>query len=214
MIQLATKWRLPLNEAWYFPADDSPAASAPASSSSSSPPSVCEAVEDALHGARWTLKDSEVGALLEKAARRKNGSNNNDGGGGVRMVRQGFLTHLETQGEVLEGFVLMALEVASVAALTRLVQAYNAEMAPHHDRTLAALLTLGRRCHAATTDARLLAAIGDDGGAGGLCNGGISVGAIDLPALSLRAAAATLSSRERPPARQPSRPPPTSPTRP
>ena len=24
------------------------------------------------------------------------------------MVRQGFLTHLETQGEVLEGFVLMA----------------------------------------------------------------------------------------------------------
>ena len=106
--------------------------------------------------------DSEVGALLEKAARRKNSSNNNDGGGGVRMVRQGFLTHLETQGEVLEGFVLMALEVASVAALTRLVQAYNAEMAPHHDRTLAALLTLGRRCHAATTDARLLAAIGDD----------------------------------------------------
>ena len=48
-----------------------------------------------------------------------------------------------------------------MAALTRLVVAHNAEMAPHHDRTLAALLTLGRAATRQQSDARLLAAIGD-----------------------------------------------------
>jgi hypothetical protein len=115
VIELATRWRLPLNEVWYFPSESA------------------VAVEKALHQARWTLKDSQVQDVLAKV-------------GGSSMVRQSFLTHLETQGEVLEGFVLMALEVASMDKLTEYVKAYNNEMAPCHDRVLKAALALGKRC--------------------------------------------------------------------
>ena len=133
VIALATRWRLPLNEAWYCPSGP-----------------VSAAVEDALHSARWTLKDSEVGPLIASAAQNATAVGGDGGSGGQTMITQGFLTHLETQGEVLEGFVLMALQVGSMEGLAALVARYNAEMAPHRARTLEALLTLGKRSELVT----------------------------------------------------------------
>ena len=97
VLGLATRWRLPLNQTWFFPAD------------------VAPQVEDALHAARWTLTDSQVDGLLDPLS--------GESGGG-RGVKQSFLTHLETQGEVLEGFVLLALDV-SLDHIKVLVDAYN-----------------------------------------------------------------------------------------
>ncbi|KAL1500123.1 hypothetical protein AB1Y20_012796 [Prymnesium parvum] len=85
-------------------------------------------VEDALHDGRWTMDDAHVDALL-------------DGYG----ERQCFLRHGDTQGQVLEGFVLMAVD-ASVDALRPLLRAYEEEMAPLRARALARSLELGRAC--------------------------------------------------------------------
>lgn len=93
VLELATQWRLPLNQTWFVPAD------------------VAPQVEDSLHTARWTLTDSQVDGLLDPLS-------------GGRGVKQSFLTHLETQGEVLEGFVLLALDV-SLDRIKVLVDAYN-----------------------------------------------------------------------------------------
>ncbi|KAK3280814.1 hypothetical protein CYMTET_11367 [Cymbomonas tetramitiformis] len=48
MLQLATKWRLPLNEAWFLPV------------------SCAQEVEDALHEMRWSAGDREVTARLDE----------------------------------------------------------------------------------------------------------------------------------------------------
>ena len=88
------------------------------------------AVEGALHAARWTLADADVDALL-------------DGAGPL----QRFLRHGDTQGEVLEGFVLMALD-ADADALAPLVAAYDAAVAPHRAAALARALELGAACRA------------------------------------------------------------------
>ena len=49
------------------------------------------AVEEALHAGRWSMYDADADRLLEGAGE-----------------RQCFLRHGDTQGEILEGFVLMA----------------------------------------------------------------------------------------------------------
>jgi len=126
VIELATRWRLPLNEVWYCPEE------------------VAVEVEKTLHAARWTLKDSQVNEMMSKISQKHD--NNGAASDGSSIVQQSFLTHLETQGEELEGFVLMALEVANMNKLTEFVNAYNKEMAPCHDRVLKAALDLGRRC--------------------------------------------------------------------
>ena len=131
VIEVATRWRLPLNETWYFSSEMAPE------------------VETRLHEARWTLRDSGVDNLLE---------------GGVS---QKFLTHLETQGEVLEGFVLMAVET-DLEGVAALVTAYNETMAPHHAAALKAALDLGERC--SRLDPELEALID-----GGVPNGGVQL---------------------------------------
>ena len=97
------------------------------------------AVEGALHAARWTLADADVDALL-------------DGAGPL----QRFLRHGDTQGEVLEGFVLMALD-ADADALAPLAAADDAAVAPHRAAALARALELGAACRArdATSQATL-----------------------------------------------------------
>ena len=87
LLRLATRWRLPLNQAWYVPWHKA------------------AEVEDALHAGRWTMSDSDADGLLEG-----------------RGTRQCFLRHVDTQGEVLEGFVLMAIE-ATLTALDPLLAA-------------------------------------------------------------------------------------------
>jgi hypothetical protein len=158
VIALATAWRLPLNEVWYFPAAAAPR------------------VEAALHAARWALKDSQVDALLGHVTSAAIGGHAASGSGAAGAapggatnaaahaggVKQGFLTHLETQGEVLEGFVLMALEVGDLAGLQQLVAAYNATMQPWHGAALKQALELGARC--LQRDSALEAALGDNGG--------------------------------------------------
>ena len=158
VISLATEWRLPLNEVWYFPDSAAPR------------------VEAALHAARWTLKDSQVDALLGQAA---SSSSSPDPAAAAsatvvqeeKGIKQGFLTHLETQGEVLEGFVLMALEVGDLSGLQQLVTTYNRTMAPWHDAARKQALELGRQCH--HRDARLETLLGDNGGSGGMSSAGV-----------------------------------------
>ncbi len=87
-------------------------------------------VEMALHAARWTATDSDADALLE--------------GSGPRV---GFLRHGDTQGEVLEGFVLMALD-ASPDALRPMLEAYEAAVAEYRGTALANARALGALCHA------------------------------------------------------------------
>merc|ERR1719174_374146 len=77
------------------------------------PWSEARAVEDALHTARWTMADADAQPVL------------------AGSEHQRFLSHGETQGEVLEGFVLMALD-ASVEDLAPLIRGYEAAMRPHH----------------------------------------------------------------------------------
>ena len=132
VLRLGALWRLPLNEAWFVPWE------------------AAGAVEDALHAARWTLRDSEVEALLASTL---GGAAQ---GGAAAAVHQHFLRHGETQGEVLEGFVLMALDV-TVGALWPLLQAYEAAVKPHRAAALAAALASGRECMA--REASLLRAL-------------------------------------------------------
>ena len=68
------------------------------------PWAIAAPVEEALHAARWTMSDADASALLGEYAAQ----------GGVR---QGFLTHGDTQGDVLEGFVLMALDASPELSL-------------------------------------------------------------------------------------------------
>jgi len=102
------------------------------------------AIEDQLHAARWTMNDAEADVLLEA----------------LGAPQQRFLRHGETQGEVLEGFVLMALDQPTEALLP-LLAAYDAAVAPHRDRALASALDLGRSCH--TSEPWLVAALARPG---------------------------------------------------
>ena len=86
-------------------------------------------VEDALHAERWTMLDADASTLLAGAG-----------------VQQRFLTHGETQGHILEGFVLMALD-ASVEELAPLIAAYEAATAPGRAAALAAAREWGGACH-------------------------------------------------------------------
>jgi len=161
-------------------------------------------VEAALHAARWTLKDSQVDALLGQAASSSSSSSDSaasagtaSGGGAAasagvddKGVKQGFLTHLETQGDVLEGFVLMALEVGDLSGLQQLVTTYNDTMAPWHDAALKQALDLGRLCH--HRDAKLEALLGDNGGSGGQPSASVNLhrdGLSTAPAASAAASA-------------------------
>ena len=130
VLALATTWRMPLNEAWYVPWAEA------------------AGLEDALHAARWTMGDADADSLLA--------------GGGLTQgfLKQGFLPHGETQGEVLEGFVLMAVD-APVDALALLVEAYEGEMAPHRDAALARSRSIATAC--LTADAALVGALETDG---------------------------------------------------
>eukprot|EP00966_Prymnesium_polylepis_P055235 1277392-Prymnesium_polylepis.1 len=112
LLVLATRWRLPLNQAWYVPWERA------------------AAVEEALHVGRWSMQDADVDVLLEGSGE-----------------RQCFLRHGDTQGEVLEGFVLMAVD-ATVDALRPHLDAYEAVMAPTRARALARALELGSACFA------------------------------------------------------------------
>ena len=76
------------------------------------PWAAASAVEEALHAARWTATDADVTAYLSRT-------------GGIQ---QRFLEHGQTQGPILEGFVLMALDV-SIDQLSPLVAAYEAAVA-------------------------------------------------------------------------------------
>ena len=88
------------------------------------------AVEDSLHEKRWTIGDEEADRELER-----------------RGTYQGFLSHSLTQGPVLEGFVLMALDT-SPHELAPLLAAYEAAVAPVREACLAAYLGLAAACHA------------------------------------------------------------------
>ncbi|EOD13585.1 hypothetical protein EMIHUDRAFT_437134, partial [Emiliania huxleyi CCMP1516] len=97
------------------------------------------AVEDRLHAARWSMADEDADAALE-------------GCGAV----QRFLSHGETQGQVLEGFVLLALDQA-LEALAPHLAAYEDAVAPHRAAALARALDLGAAC--LRGDATLLQAL-------------------------------------------------------
>ena len=134
VLRLGALWRLPLNEAWFVPWE------------------AAAAVEDALHAARWTLRDSDVEALLAStlggAAQAGAAQSGAEAAPPLATaVHQHFLRHGETQGEVLEGFVLMALDVM-VGALWPLLQAYEAAVKPHRAAALVAALASGRECMA------------------------------------------------------------------
>ena len=86
------------------------------------------AVEDRLHAARWSMADEDADAALE-------------GCGAV----QRFLSHGETQGQVLEGFVLLALD-QTLEALAPHLAAYEDAVAPHRAAALARALDLGAAC--------------------------------------------------------------------
>lgn len=92
---------------------------------------VATAVEGSLHEHRWRMTDSSADAILN---------------GYADSCRQGFLTHAETQGEVLEGFVLMLLEV-DIGALSQLARAYTDEMKPYHQAALDQAAEFGVLCH-------------------------------------------------------------------
>ena len=163
VLRLGALWRLPLNEAWFVPWE------------------AAGAVEDALHAARWTLRDSDVEALLASTL---GGAAQ---GGAASAVHQHFLRHGETQGEVLEGFVLMALDV-TVGALWPLLQAYEAAVKPHRAAALAAALASGRECMAGEDSAvRQLVSVSlqpPQGGAGWLridAAGASLLQALELP---------------------------------
>lgn len=111
LLQLGAAWRLPLNQVWYFPWR------------------LAAAVEERLHGARWTMADADADSILE----------------GFGAPQQRFLRHGETQGEVLEGFVLMALDQPTEALLP-LLSDYEAAVAAHRGAALASALALGRAC--------------------------------------------------------------------
>ena len=89
------------------------------------------AVEESLHASRWTATDADATAYLASAG----------------ALQQRFLPHGETQGPVLEGFVLMALDV-SIADLAPLIARYEAAVAPARNAALAEALRLGAACHA------------------------------------------------------------------
>lgn len=87
---------------------------------------LAAALESELHSSRWTLGDSGTEALLAGA-------------------QQCFLRHSDTQGEVLEGFVLFALD-QPLEALAPLIEAYEAAVAHHRSAALEAALRLGESC--------------------------------------------------------------------
>lgn len=103
-------------------------------------------VEDALHANRWTATDADATAYLAN----------------VGALQQRFLGHGETQGEVLEGFVLVALDVP-VDALAPLIAAYEAAVAPTREAALVAARQMGEACRA--REAWLVTQL--DGGCGG-----------------------------------------------
>ena len=80
------------------------------------------------------MTDADASALLARCC--ENGSG----------MHQHFLTHGDTQGDVLEGFVLMALD-CSVEELAPLISAYEDAVAPHRAAALNEMLRLGVACH-------------------------------------------------------------------
>jgi len=89
-------------------------------------------VEDALHKARWTADDGEATQLLDEALL----------GDGAKLS---FLSHTETQGHVLEGFVILLMR-ADLSGLEQLTQAYSGVMKPRAAACLAAARSAGERC--------------------------------------------------------------------
>jgi len=114
LLQIATQWRLPLNEVWLIPGNKA------------------HEVEKELHKHRWDMQDRDASAILDKHL-------------APGQEPQCFLSHAETQGQVLEGFVMMALQ-ANPERLSALVKTYNDTMRPFHDAALASAVKLGEIC--------------------------------------------------------------------
>ena len=95
------------------------------------PWTAAPAVEESLHASRWTSSDADATAYLSNAG----------------ALQQSFLPHGETQGPVLEGFVLMALDI-SIADLAPLLARYEEAVAPAREAALKEALRLGAACHA------------------------------------------------------------------
>lgn len=122
LLNLAKVWRLPVNEMWLF-----------------HDIAVATHVEEKLHSMRWTADDSIATKILDSSITESKGTKGT------------FLTHGETQGEVLEGFVLFALR-GDTRGLAKLAEAYSREMEPFHDACLAAMLAAGKRCFLQDTE--------------------------------------------------------------
>lgn len=116
VLEVATRWRLPLNEAWFVA------------------PGGASRVEHALREARWSLLDGDCDVLFaEKCA-------------GQPCFKQGFWRHGEVQGDILEGFVLLALSNVDMARLEALIDAYEKTVGLHRELASRVALDLGRRC--------------------------------------------------------------------
>jgi len=126
LLEIAIKWRLPLNEIWYVPW------------------SQAEVVQNALHENRWTAYDEDVDKLMQPFE------------GEQKAVLQRFLKHTDTQGPILEGFVLMSLDLENSKDgeldLLRLAKEYSTLMAQHYTPALNAAKELGARCLAKDAD--------------------------------------------------------------
>mmetsp|Transcript_20022 Transcript_20022/g.43266 ORF Transcript_20022/g.43266 Transcript_20022/m.43266 type:complete len:1095 (-) Transcript_20022:608-3892(-) len=114
LLQVATKWHLPLNEVWMFPG------------------TLSRTIERELHERRWTMQDKDASEILDKYLEN-----------GTEVQR--FLPHADTQGQVLEGFVLMALE-ADLQVMSGLVKEYNDTMRQYYASALETALRLGDMC--------------------------------------------------------------------
>eukprot|EP00040_Diaphanoeca_grandis_P031849 m.191428 g.191428 ORF g.191428 m.191428 type:complete len:1029 (-) comp32433_c0_seq2:101-3187(-) len=130
LLQLAIKWRLPLNEIWFVPW------------------SMAETVQNELHKHRWTAYDSDIDELIQTFEQKVD---NQEG-----AVLQRFLKHTDTQGAILEGFVLMSLDLEDSAdgdlSLMTLAHEYSTSMAKYHDKALESVLDMGRKCMARDAD--------------------------------------------------------------
>jgi len=102
-------------------------------------------VESALHKERWTMQDEDASAILDQF---------------VEGEHQCFLSHSETQGQVLEGFVLMALDADS-KEMAKLVENYNETMKPFKTAALARTEEIGKQCLDPEQGKKLLAGLRD-----------------------------------------------------
>jgi hypothetical protein len=142
MIRLATKWRLPLDEAWYVPAGEA------------------AAVEHRLRDARWVLRDEGVAEIM-RSARGALSQGFLPHGVVQGPVLEGFvLMALSVQAPTAPATAAAAAAAASGASprargeqsldyLRQLLDEYERAVGGTRARACAAALALGARCLAA-----------------------------------------------------------------